>query len=100
VNGDNATPDGGRAPLGLADAYEQLRHAATESSWHDGSKLQGLGILTRKGMAAWMNACAAVAPSAAAATVSDVVQVLPNVQRDVVDVLATMALTITPEVMT
>jgi hypothetical protein len=100
VNGDSAAPDSGRAPPGLADAYEQLRHAATESSSHDGSRLHGLGILICKGMAAWMNACAAVAPSAAPATVSDVVRVLPDVQRDVVDVLAAMALAITPEVRT
>jgi hypothetical protein len=83
----------------LTDAYEQLRRAATESSRHAGS-LQGLGILIQKGMASWMSACAAVMPPAAPAprAVSDVVPMLPSAQRDVIDVLAAMAIPIIPEV--
>jgi hypothetical protein len=51
-------------------------------------------------MAAWMHACSTVAPSSVVPppTVSDLVQVLPSVQREVVDVLAAMVLTITSEV--
>jgi len=83
----------------LTDAYEQLRRAATESSRH-GASLQGLGILIQKGMAAWMSACAAVTPTVASArpAVGDVVPMPPSAQRDVIDVLAAMALPITPEV--
>jgi hypothetical protein len=51
-------------------------------------------------MAAWMSACAAVTPLAASArlAVGDVVPMPPSAQRDVIDVLAAMALPITPEV--
>lgn len=86
---------------GLADAYEQLRRAGTESSRHVPS-LQGLGILLQKGMAAWMAACTTLTqPSAPTSpAVTDVIHMLPSAQRDVVDVLAAMALTITPEVRT
>lgn len=86
---------------GLADAYEALRCAATESS-RAGSNLQGLGVLICKGMAAWMHAVA-IAPSTLATApppVNDAMQMPPSAQRDVVDVLAAMALTITPEVRT
>lgn len=102
MNGEDAAPDTWHVSPGLADAYEQLRYAAIESSWRGGSSLQGLGILIRKGMAAWMNACAAAAPPIMAppATVGEVVQVLPSMQRDVIDVLAAMALTSAPEVRT
>lgn len=98
-DGSAASP---RVTPGLVDAYEQLRRAATESS-RDGTNLQGLGVLICKGMAAWMHACAAVAPSAlpsSTLSINDPVQMPPGAQRDVVDVLAAMALTITPEVRT
>jgi hypothetical protein len=64
--------------------------------------LQGLGILIRRGMAAWMHACAAITPSGArsTSTVGDFARVLPNLQHDVAEVLAAMALTITTEVET
>jgi len=81
----------------LTDAYEQLRRAATESSRH-GASLHGLGILIQKGMASWMSACAAVPSSVTPAQRADVVPMLPSAQRDVIDVLAAMALPITPEV--
>lgn len=87
---------------GLADAYELLRHAATAPG--QDTSLRGLGILICKGVAAWMRACTAATPPAAQRarpSTSDVVQLLPTTQRDVVDVLATMALTtITTEVRT
>ncbi len=88
-----------RAKPALADAYEHLRRAATESSRY-GASLQGLGILIQKGMASWMSACAAVPPPTAPAprVVSDVVPMLPSTQRDVIDVLAAMAIPITPQV--
>jgi hypothetical protein len=86
----------------LTDAYEQLRRAATESSRHS-LNLQGLGILIQKGMAAWMSACTAVTasmPTPTTPVVGDVLHMLPSAQRDVIDLLAAMALTITPEVRT
>lgn len=86
----------------LTDAYEQLRRAATESSRHS-LNLQGLGILIQKGMAAWMSACTAVTPSMPTPTtpvLGDVLHMLPSAQRDVIDLLAAMALTITPEART
>lgn len=89
-------------PLGLTDAYEHLR-LATADPLRRTASLQGLGILIRKGMAAWMHACSTATPPSALAspkTLIDVVQVLPSVQREVIDVLAAMALTITPEVRT
>ena len=85
----------------LADAYERLRCAATGSS-RQCTSLQGLGILIQRGMAAWMSACSAVTPPAASAlpAISDVVPMVPSAERDVIDVLAAMALTITTEVRT
>lgn len=87
----------------LADAYEQLRREATVASTRE-SSLRGLAILVRKGMAAWMHACAAVAsampalPAAAAAV--DGLDVSLDVQRQVVDVLTEMVLTTATEVTT
>lgn len=83
----------------LITAYERLRHEAMEPSARGG--LQGLAILARKGMAGWIHACTAAAasprdlppPTPATATLMP-----PNVQREVVDVLAAMALTRTTEV--
>ena len=86
----------------LADAYEQLRHEATGPSGRGGS-LRGLAILLRQGMVAWMHACATVAPEPAALLPSRrgvAVPTCPNVQREVIDVLAAMALTTAQEVST
>jgi hypothetical protein len=84
----------------LADAYEQLRRAVTESARHS-PNLQGLGILIQRGMAAWMSACTAVtSPTPTPPVVGDVLHMLPSAQREVIDLLAAMALTITPEVRT
>jgi hypothetical protein len=88
-----------RAMPALTEAYEQLRRAATESSRRDAS-LQGLGIFIQKGMAAWMSACTAVTPPMATPVTGDALHMLPSAQRDVIDVLAAMALTTTPEVRT
>jgi hypothetical protein len=54
--------------------------------------LAGLGILLRRGMASWMNACATVVASAESPPlmVSDSAQLPSNVQRDVINVLAAM----------
>jgi len=100
MNSDG-TADSPRVPPGLADAYEALRRAATESS-RVGANLQGLGVLICRGMAAWMHAVALapLATAVVAAPVDDTMQMPPSAQRDVVDVLAAMALTITPEVRT
>jgi hypothetical protein len=84
----------------LADAYEQLRHDATGPSECGGS-LRGLAILLRQGMVAWMHACATVAPAADALSPSRLgvaVPACPNLQREVIDVLAAMALTTAQEV--
>jgi hypothetical protein len=85
--------------LMLADAYEQLRHDATIASVCVGG-LHGLAILVRKGMAAWMHACVAATSSMPAPSIASVdgVCVPAEVQREVVDVLATMALTTALEV--
>jgi hypothetical protein len=85
----------------LAGAYEQLRgdvinRAAT------GASLQGLAILMRKGMAAWMRACATVAPLSPVlpSPVNLTAAVFPAMHRDVVHVLAAMALKTAAEVRT
>jgi hypothetical protein len=85
----------------LAGAYEQLRRDAIDRSAYGGS-LQGLAILMRQGMAAWMRACATVAPSAGVSPspVNLTVAVFPTMRREVVDVLAAMALMTAPEVRT
>ena len=65
-----------------------------------GCPLRGLAILIRKGMAAWIHAYRTVTSPAAITPPAAVTRVpLPaGVQREVVDVLATMALTTTLEV--
>lgn len=85
-----------RIPRELVHDYERLRDAATGT--RDAVDLQGLGVLIRKGMAAWMAACAVV-PTATQPNSPDArAPMLPRTQRDVVDVLAAMVLTIAPEV--
>jgi hypothetical protein len=88
VNDESA---GSLCALDLANAYEQLRRAATEM--RRDTSLRGLGILICKGVAVWMQACTAASSTAQRAppSTSDV-QLLPAAHRDVVDVLATMAL--------
>ena len=78
----------------LAHAYEQLRDGAVDRCGRGGG-LHGCAILMRKGMAAWMHACTSAAPAPAVAPssqASTAVPLSPNVQREVVDVLTTMAL--------
>ena len=86
------------APM-LITAYERLRHEAVERSARGG--LQGFAVLARKGMAGWIQACTAAAGSPRAlppAALGTATLMPPNVQREVVDVLAAMALTRTTEV--
>jgi hypothetical protein len=85
----------------LAGAYEQLRRDAIAPPACGGS-LQGLAILMRRGMAAWMQACATVAPSPAVlpTPVNVAAAVFPTVRCEVVDVLAAMALMTALEVRT
>lgn len=86
----------------LADAYEQLRQDATGPSGR-GSSLRGLAILLRQGMVAWMHACVSAAPTTAALLPprpGTAVPVCANAQREVIEVLATMALTTALEVTT
>lgn len=85
----------------LVDAYEQLRHDAITAPTRGGS-LRGLAILIRKGMAAWMHVCATAAAGAVAAppVAGNGVRMPPGVQREVIDVLAAMALTTGMEVRT
>jgi hypothetical protein len=76
----------------LVDAYEQLRHDAIIAPTRGGS-LRGLAILIRKGMVAWMHACATAAvASAVPPAAGNGVRMPPGVQREVIDVLAAMAL--------
>jgi hypothetical protein len=75
----------------LADAYERLRHHALEVSTRGGG-LQGLAILIRKGMAAWMQAHAAAATPAVSHSANNGMRIPPGVQPEVIDVLAAMAL--------
>jgi hypothetical protein len=86
----------------LVDAYEQLRHDAIIAPTRGGS-LRGLAILIRKGMVAWMHACATAAAAAVVVVppaVVDGVRMPPGVQREVIDVLAAMALGTAMEVRT
>ena len=82
------------SPTTLVDAYEQLRHAVGAAR---GGNLSGLAVMIRKGMAAWMHDCAAATRSAPLSpsersTVGDSERLPSELQREVVDVLATMAL--------
>ena len=83
----------------LIAAYEHLRHEAMQSSAREG--LQGLAVLIRKGMAGWIHACTeatSLAPNLTPTAAGTATVMPPNVQREVVDVLAAMALTRTTEV--
>ena len=85
-------------PCDLAGGYERLRDAARDPSRPlDG--VAGLAIFVRQGMAAWMAACASVAPATIDSAPRDLDVPVPLTrQRDVINVLATMVLTITQEV--
>jgi hypothetical protein len=80
--------------LTLVDAYEQLRLAVGAAR---GGNLSGLAVQTRKGMAAWMHDCAAATrlaptPPSEWPTAGDHERIPSEIQCEVVDVLATMAL--------
>lgn len=87
----------------LVEAYERLRSDGTGALV---SGLRGLGILFREGMAAWIRACAVAAPPIAAASTAETTAtpapalVPMGLEREVIDVLATMALTAVREVRT
>jgi hypothetical protein len=87
-------------PRDLAGGYERLRDAVRDPSRPlDG--VAGLAIFIRQGMAAWMAACASVAAVAIDSAPGDLeVPISHTRQRDVIDVLATMVLTITQEATT
>jgi hypothetical protein len=59
--------------------------------------LQGLFILMRHGMAAWMNAWATTARTERPEAVTERVPLPLDAQREVVDVLAAMTVTLTLE---
>jgi hypothetical protein len=81
----------------LADAYEDLRRQAGGGS--PTRSVHGLAILLRRGVAAWMKVCTSIAPSAASSRpdLSNDVGLTTALQHDVVDVLATMVMTMTLE---
>ena len=83
----------------LADAYERLRRDAVETSGRAGG-LQGLAVLIRKGMVSWMDACASAAstPAAVSPPRGSAMPWPQDLQREVVDVLAAMALSRAVEV--
>lgn len=83
----------------LAGAYERLRRDAVNPPAYEVS-LHGLAIFTRKGMAAWMKACVMLAPAADVSQAPATGALFPSIQRDVVDVLAAMALRTATEVRT
>lgn len=82
----------------LVEAYEQVRNSVTGTN--GGGILRGLAILMREGMAAWIHAVAALPPAAvslpeaAARGAAAALALVPTgVQREVIEVLTTMALT-------
>lgn len=85
---------------GLAAHYEALRRAVADP--HERSHpVHALALLMRKGMAAWMNGIEIASPPAAAPGVACVERQLPmGVEPHLVDILATMALATTMEVVT
>ena len=83
------------APAMLEDAYEELRRDAAGIPV-TGRSLRGRVILIRQGMAAWMRALTEVASSVVATQspppARDVGRVPAGMQREMVELLATMAL--------
>ena len=75
----------------LVDVYERLRHDALVAATR-GSGLRGLAILIRKGMAAWIQACASTATAVASPPAGNGMSMSPGVQPEVIEVLAAMAL--------
>ena len=85
---------------GLADHYETLRAAAVDA--HERSHpVRARALLTRKGMAAWMSCIKTTSPPAAAPRVVPAErQLSAGVEPRLVEILATMALATTMEVVT
>lgn len=89
-----AAPDG----HALAAHYEALRQAVVDAG-ERGDTMRGRALLMRKGMALWMNGIDAALPQAAAPTAASAERSLPSgVEQHLVDILATMALASTVEV--
>jgi len=79
----------------LAERYEQLRQVALGGTGHADGFRHGLGVLTSRGMAAWIRACGRSRPAPAIAPAAAAVQPRPmpdTFTGEVVAVLAQMAL--------
>lgn len=76
----------------LCAEYEQLRQVALTG--HGDGWRHGLGVLAAKGVAGWMRACQTIAPSPAPASASarSTVSALAPGARELVSVMAAMAL--------
>jgi hypothetical protein len=77
----------------LCAEYEQLRQVALAG--HGDGWRHGLGVLATKGVAGWMRACQTIAPPsspAPAATAARTVSALAPGARELVSVMAAMAL--------
>jgi hypothetical protein len=87
-----AAPAAGGAPL--CAEYEQLRQVAL-TGHRDGWR-HGLGVLAAKGVAGWMRACRTIAPAPAPITPATpargTVSALAPSARELVAVMAAMAL--------
>lgn len=82
----------------LVDAYEQLRRHFVESTQQVPS-LNGLAVLMRKGMAAWIHTCAAAAPNPKPLLRHDCLWPMPAcVHSEIVELLASMTLASSLEV--
>lgn len=83
---------------GLSAHYEAVRRAVVDPSEHN-PPMQARALLMRKGLAAWMRSIEAASPLAAAPNVACVERRLPGgIESHLVEILATMALATTREV--
>jgi len=84
------------APEALAAGYEELRRAALGSSAAGDGRGIGLALFLRRGMAAWMETCAAlVRPHGATTARAAVPPVVPlDLRLEVATLLAEMALAV------
>lgn len=81
----------GRDGHALAERYEQLRQAATSSAGHRGG--DGLVLLMRRGMAAWMRSAVdepLQRPGAAAPAPGP--EMPEGIERHLIDILAAMTM--------
>ena len=82
--------------LDVKEAYEQLRHHMLAAL--PGSGRFGLAVLLREGVAAWIERCAAT-PSQSFTSPAQAVSpiLIPPLQAGIVQILASIALSPTPE---